>query len=188
MLVNFESIRSGVIIQLLYERTKKPLVPIQILLITLIFSLVIGGFGCGKKALPVAPKCLVPKAVNDLKATVIKGKVLLHWTIPDSNTDGSKLTDLAGFKVFRSKAPFDPKPCPGCPKSFEELADIEYRDSPPKSVSIVNKTMELADKNLRYRTIYTYKVLSYNSEGVFSEDSNYAEISWDVSPLSKEGK
>lgn len=162
---------------------KKSPAGIQTILITLIFSMVMGGFGCGKKASPVAPKSVDPKAVNDLKATVIKGKVLLHWTIPDTNTDRSKLTNLAGFKLFRSKAPADPKPCPGCPKSFEELADIEYRDSPPKSVSTVNKTVEFADKNLRYRTIYTYKVLSYNSDGVFSEDSNYAEISWDVSPL-----
>ncbi|MEW6615401.1 MAG: hypothetical protein AB1401_08050 [Thermodesulfobacteriota bacterium] len=175
-------------IQLLFERTKKPLVPIPILLIALVFSMVIGGFGCGKKALPVAPKSFAPKAVNDLKATVIKGKVLLHWTIPDRNTDRSKLTNLAGFKVFRSKSPFDPKPCHGCPKRFEELADIEYRESPPKDVNIVNKTIEFADKNLRYRTIYTYKVLSYNSGGVFSEDSNHAEISWDLSQLSEEGK
>ena len=153
---------------------KKSPAGIQTILITLIFSMVMGGFGCGKKASPVAPKSVDPKAVNDLKATVIKGKVLLHWTIPEIN--------------FRSKAPFDPKPCPDCPKRFEELADIEYRDSPPKNVSIVNKTMEFADKDLRYRTIYTYKVLSYNSDGVFSEDSNYAEISWDVSPLSKEDK
>jgi hypothetical protein len=146
------------------------------------------GFGCGKKALPVAPKSVAPKAVNDLKATVIKGKVLLHWTIPDRNTDRSKITNLAGFKVFKSKAHFDSKPCPGCPKKFEELADIDYGESPPKNLNIVNKTMEFADKNLRYRTIYTYKVLSYNSDGVFSEDSNYAEISWDVPPLSKEDK
>ena len=162
---------------------KKSPAGIQTILITLIFSMVMGGFGCGKKASPVAPKSVDPKAVNDLKATVIKGKVLLHWTIPDTNTDRSKLTDLAGFKVFRSKAPFDPKPCSDCPKNFEELADIEYRGSPPKNVSIVNKTMEFADKGLRYRTIYTYKVLSYNSDGVFSEDSNHAEISWDVPPL-----
>jgi hypothetical protein len=175
-------------IQLLYERTKKPVVPIQILLIASVFSLVIGGFGCGKKAPPVAPKSLAPKAVNDLKANIGEGKVLLHWTIPDTNTDRSKLTNLAGFKVFGSKAPFDPKPCSDCPKSFEELADIEHRDSPPKDVNIVNKTMEFADKNLRYRTSYTYKVLSYNSDGVFSEDSNHVEISWDVPPLSEEGK
>jgi len=155
---------------------KKSPAGIQTILITLIFSMVMGGFGCGKKASPVAPKSVDPKAVNDLKATVIKGKVLLHWTIPEIN------------KIFRSKAPFDPKPCPDCPIRFEELADIEYRDSPPKNVSIVNKTMEFADKDLRYRTICTYKVLSYNSDGVFSEDSNYAEISWDVSPLSKEDK
>jgi len=68
------------------------------------------------------------------------------------------------------------------------LADIEYRVSPPKEVNIVNKTMEFADKSLHHRTIYTYKVLSYNSDGVFSEDSNQAEISLDVPPLSEEGK
>jgi hypothetical protein len=167
---------------------KKSPATIQILLITLVFLSVIGGFGCGKKALPVAPKSIAPKAVSDLKATVIKGKVLLHWTIPDKNTDRSELTDLAGFKVFRSKASFDSKPCPDCPKRFEELADIEYRVSPPKEVNIVNKTMEFADKSLHHRTIYTYKVLSYNSDGVFSEDSNQAEISLDVPPLSEEGK
>lgn len=163
---------------------KNSLIPIQFLLIALFFSLVMGGVGCGKKALPIAPKSLAPKAVNDLKATVIKGKVLLHWTIPDMNTDRSKLTDLAGFRVFRSKAHFESKPCPGCPKRFEELADIDYGGRPPEKLNIVNKTMEFADKDLLYGTIYTYKVLSYNSEGVFSEESNHAEISWDVSPLS----
>ncbi|MFH2011404.1 MAG: hypothetical protein ABIJ37_01655 [Pseudomonadota bacterium] len=167
---------------------KKSNIIIHILLISILFLSVMEGFGCGKKAPPVVPKSPAPKAVNDLKATALEGKVLLHWTVPDKDTDGSQLTNLAGFKVFRSKASFDSKPCPDCPKTFEEFADIGYRDTYPNNAAMVNKTTQFSDKNLLYRTIYTYKVLSYNSDGVFSEDSNYAEISWDVPPLSEKVK
>lgn len=162
---------------------KKSLVPIRILLISLVFPILIGASGCGKKRPPVAPESTTPTAITDLKAMVGEEAVMLCWTIPDRNTNGSKLADLRGFKIFRSEATFDSPGCPDCPKRFRELADIDYKGKLPENVSIRNNAVEFIDRELSNRTTYTYKVLSYNSGGVFSEDSNLVEVSWDISQL-----
>ncbi|MFH1623675.1 MAG: hypothetical protein ABID54_00780 [Pseudomonadota bacterium] len=161
---------------------KRCLGPIQFLFIPLVFSLLMGEFGCGKKAPPVAPESVAPKAISDLSATVRNGEVFLHWTTPDRNTDGSRLTGLAGFKIFRSKATLDTEPCPDCPKRFKEIADINWRRIRLKKVPLTNNTMKYVDSNLTYPAIYTYKVLSYSSDGIFSEDSNLVEVACDESP------
>lgn len=149
-------------------------------LILSILPLLVGALGCGKKGPPVAPESTTPAAIHDLRAVVAKGMVLLSWTIPGENTDDSKLADLSGFKVFRGETTFDTPECPNCPERFRELADIDYRRTLPDNVSVANNTVEFADGEVSDRTIYTYKVLSYNSYGVFSEGSNTVRISWDV--------
>ncbi len=63
------------------------------------FLLMIILLACGKKANPVIPVAVIPNGVENLSYQ-IKGKSLIvSWTIPGQNTDGSPLTDLKGFKV-----------------------------------------------------------------------------------------
>lgn len=142
--------------------------------------MLIGVLGCGKKASPVAPESVFPMAIDDLTAAVTKGAVILRWTIPERNTDGSKLTDLKGFKVLRSDARSDSSECPGCPKRFREMADIDYTGRLRENGGIKKGVMEFVDTDLNSGTIYTYKVLIYNFYGVFGERSNSVEVSWDM--------
>ena len=58
---------------------------------------------CGKKGDPSAPVTVVPKKINDLKAHPQERAVVLSWSIPEENTDGSQLLDLKGFKVLRNE-------------------------------------------------------------------------------------
>jgi hypothetical protein len=159
---------------------KKNTVPIQFLLILLVFCFLTGISGCGKKGFPVAPDAFTPMAVNDLNTIIGEGMITLYWTIPERNTNGSKLTDLAGFTVFRSKATFDSSDCLDCPKKFKRLADIRLRGKLYKKAKVKESIMEYVDKDLTARTTHTYKVLSYNLDGMSSKDSNLVEVKWQL--------
>jgi len=156
--------------------TKKNTISNQLLFIALVFCLLTGISGCGKKGFPVVPDTSIPVAVKDLNTMIGEGMITLYWTIPETNVDGSKLTDLAGFIIFRSKAAFDSSDCPDCPKKFKRLADIILRGKPYKEAKVKEGMMEYVDKDLTADTIYTYKVSSYNLDGIFSKDSNLVEI------------
>ena len=58
---------------------------------------------CGKKGPPVSLDRIVPEVIRDLQASVRKERVILQWSFPRENTDGSDLVDLVGFKVLREK-------------------------------------------------------------------------------------
>lgn len=55
----------------------------------------------------MATDLLAPAQVLGLGFTVEQGKVLLNWDPTVTNSDGSELIDLAGYKVFRKKAAGD---------------------------------------------------------------------------------
>lgn len=44
---------------------------------------------------------LAPAQVENLSYTVKQGEVLLAWSAVTKNADGSDLTDLAGYRVYR---------------------------------------------------------------------------------------
>ena len=56
---------------------------------------------CGKKGPPVSLDRIVPEVIRDLQASVRNERVILQWSFPRENTDGSDLVDLVGFKVLR---------------------------------------------------------------------------------------
>jgi len=49
---------------------KKPLLQAQILFIPLVFYVLFGIFGCGKKGPPVPPESAAPEILHDLKVTI----------------------------------------------------------------------------------------------------------------------
>ncbi|MDY6855523.1 MAG: hypothetical protein SWO11_12585 [Thermodesulfobacteriota bacterium] len=160
--------------------TNKKAISTQVFFIVLVLCVLTGISGCGKKGFPVAPDTSTPMAVNDLSTIAGEEAITLYWTIPERNTDGSKLTDLTGCKVLRSTAKSDNSDCPDCPKKFKRLADIELRGKPYKQAILKDGIMEYVDKDLTARSTYTYKVLSYNLDGIFSKDSNLVEIKWQM--------
>lgn len=137
--------------------------------------------GCGKKGEPSAPIAVTPAKIKDLTARPQGRAITLSWSIPKKNTDGSQLLDLKGFKILRSERDFKEE-CPECPKRFSLLYDIDHKTymmNKPQATKI-----KYSDRNLHFKNIYTYRVVSYNSANQLSPESNVQEVFWDLPSLS----
>ncbi len=135
---------------------------------------------CGKKGDPTAPVAVVPEKIKYLTAHPQERAIILSWSIPEENTDGSQLLDLKGFKILRNEIDIK-KGCLDCPKRFSLLYDIDYKTymmNKPQAEKI-----KYSDKDLRFKNIYTYRVVSYNTSSQLSPRSNAQEVFWDVPSL-----
>lgn len=56
---------------------------------------------CGKIGEPLPPLIQIPRPVLDLTARQQGGEVILSWTLPRLNTDGSTATTLASIQIYR---------------------------------------------------------------------------------------
>lgn len=130
---------------------------------------------CGLKAPPLPPEAVVPERTGDLKVKMTDGGVTLKWTIPTTNTDGTPLTDLVGFKVLRKDVPDEDVDCPPCTGEFQEVADFTV--SVPGKAVISNGAVVFSDTSLSPSITYTYVVISYDSTGNFSKTSNSVVVS-----------
>ena len=83
--------------------------------------------GCGKKG-PVQPlKQPLPAAPRELALRQVGMRFLLAWDIPKVNQNGSPLTDLQGFRIYRMR--FDlAEDCPECRDTsvLREEIDLDY--------------------------------------------------------------
>ena len=77
----------------------------------------------------------------------------MSWNPPTENTDGSALTDLAGYRIRYGRHP-------------AELTELQSIPNPGLSSAVV--------ENLSSGTWY-FAVSAYNTSGVESEYSNLAE-------------
>ena len=137
-------------------------------------------WGCGKKGSPLAPESTNPAPVSDLRAWPREGAILLGWSVPTKNTDGSKLEDLLGFKVFRQSRPLDLPHCPDCSLDFKVVAeiDVDY----PRGARVEGGRVLWQDPSVRPQWEYTYFVLAYNFYKSSSPESNRAKVFWDEAP------
>src|SRR3989442_11741725 len=72
-------------------------------LLSVLFSLLLAG--CGKEAAPLPPLIRIPEAVKDL-AVVQQGHALvLTWTNPARNIDGSAAANLAHVEIRSDDSP-----------------------------------------------------------------------------------
>src|SRR5216110_3544263 len=60
--------------------------------------------GCGKVGDPLPPFIRIPEAVKDLSATQNAHNIVLTWTNPPRNVDGSAATDLAHVQIRSNNA------------------------------------------------------------------------------------
>lgn len=131
--------------------------------------------GCGKKGPPISPESVVPVRIDDLRISVIDGEPYLIWSKPLRNVDGSRLDDLAGFKILKRGRGEKPG------EMITQLIDIPL-SSPPASAKITEKIVYLRDQGLKEGWSYTYQVFSYNKEKYYGDGSNIAGITW-IRPL-----
>lgn len=126
--------------------------------------------GCGVKG-PVRPLAQpLPAAAQDLTLHQSGDGLILSWELPRTNQDGSELTDLAGFRVYRQQ--FEPgEDCPDCRDNAPlwRLVDLDYL----RNVQLRNRRLFLADTGLQAGQGYRYKVVPYNrwnQDGASSEE------------------
>jgi hypothetical protein len=118
--------------------------------------------GCGKRG-PVRPlRQPVPGAVEEFSLRQQGDRMLLVWTLPRQNEDGTPLTDLAGFRIYR--ATFEAgDDCPECletPK-LRLLVDLEYL----RAVARVDDRFFAADPGLQPGLGYQYRIIPFNRWG-----------------------
>jgi hypothetical protein len=142
--------------------------------------LVAGLLSCGRRGSPVPPRPAAPAAVRDLRAEPFENAILLTWNRPAGNEDGSPLTDLLEFRLFRAVGPAAPREARGRP-AFSLLATV--RADRPDNAVVEGDRYAFRDDGggagLTPGLRYGYRVQGVNRRGVVGTPS--AEISTEYS-------
>jgi fibronectin type 3 domain-containing protein len=119
------------------------------------------------------PKGLpVPAAISDLRGEVRDDVLLLSFSVPGKNMDGTQIRDLAGFKILRN--------CGGCAAGFEPWRDIRLTDR--QGYTIRNGRLFTYDNDLRQGFNYGYRVFPETSKGMLGDGSNIFSLVWHEPP------
>ncbi|HXV83089.1 MAG TPA: hypothetical protein VEG60_24775 [Candidatus Binatia bacterium] len=126
--------------------------------------------GCGKKGDPRAPELATPKVIENLRATSVPDGVALSWRRPTEYVDGTELTDLTAFVIFRKE--ISPA-CVDCPVPYLPLTMVDVED---QEKFIKQKQYRFVDQETQQNMIYRYRVSSQLRDGSLSEPSNEVQI------------
>lgn len=117
---------------------------------------------CGVKGPLVPLRKPLPVAPAGLSVRQLDGQFLLSWGIPQKNQDGTPLTDLAGFRVFRMR--YNPaEDCPECRDTsvlFRQI-DLDYLHEARR----IGTRLYLRDDELDLGYGYRYRVVSFTRSG-----------------------
>lgn len=118
--------------------------------------------GCGKKG-PVRPLELpLPAAPTNVSLQQRGDSLRLSWDIPTSNQNGTPLTDLQGFRLFR--LPFIPgQECPDCRDLSVLLTevDLDY----PRGIVRDGNRLTFVDDSVLAETGYLYRIVPLTEGG-----------------------
>lgn len=128
---------------------------------------------CGVKGNPSPPKPRVPMAVSDLQVESQTEGIVLRWSRPPRNEDGTPLTDLKGFTIFRQIEGTLAYPIAFIAADRPENAEV--RDG----LYIFQDQGKVGEELLTYHR-FTYWVVAQNVHGKLSRPSK--EMSLDFVP------
>ncbi len=132
--------------------------------------------GCGIKG-PVQPLAQSrPSAATELTLQQQGEGLLLRWRLPQSNQDGSPLTDLAGFRIYRTAFDLE-QDCPDCRQDWPlwRRVELDYL----QSAQLRRGELYLLDRDLDTRQSYSYRVIPFNRWG---QDGPAVEARQDLLP------
>ncbi|MBN1882302.1 MAG: hypothetical protein JW885_09030 [Deltaproteobacteria bacterium] len=146
----------------------------RILLPIMCVGMVLFLCACGVKAPPVPPSRVEPARVNNLSASLGENGAMLSWTVPKTNTDGSELTDLAGFSVLRRDVADEDLECRSCSGEFEKV--YEFTLEAPGWAHVQGDDIAFEDSSLSAGITYTYVVVPFNTDGHTGSYSNPIDV------------
>ncbi len=118
---------------------------------------------CGRKTPVRPPELTRPTAIQDLSAENTVDGIQLVWRRPEKAEDGSHLTDLAGFRVERSRGD----------GPFELLTTLDVRD---RDRFRQLRHFRYHDQAVMTGERYRYRIISFTLAGDASAASNVAEL------------
>lgn len=148
----------------------------------LIFSLSCLLLACGYKTHPRPAAATVPSEVRFVYARAYPDRVVLKWDVPTSNTNGSALKDLAGFRVYRAGRKVGEE-CEDCENAGQFYAHINY--DPQKAAQ--SKEASFLDRSIEVGQVYYYSVSAYNLQGREGDRSSNVIVSLDGFPPAPRG-
>ena len=140
----------------------------------LLMVVFIGLAACGKKADPVPPRLVVPRAITDLKIDIRPGARYLVWSIPAENTDGSRPAELKGFNIFSKTLKQGDEGCVFCDEGFDLLAEVNFPR--PKQGYIESGMVYYPLPLIPRDLLQAVKVVSRNNHGWQSKASNKIKV------------
>jgi hypothetical protein len=140
--------------------------------------------GCGYKTSPRPATATIPGEIGLVEALGYPDKVILKWHVPMSNTDGSVLTDISGFKVYRTAQKTEEE-CENCEEKKSVYANIDFQN--PTNAVIEKGEVDYTDKAVTPGNVYSYSVSAYNLKGREGRPSQVVNVVFDKVPPAPEG-
>lgn len=122
--------------------------------------------GCGRRGSPVVPILVQPSPPVDLEASVQRRVVVLTWTRPTSNVDGTALKTLDAFRISRRQQ--------GPQASAPSTVATVKADKPENAVVSGNR-YAFTDEGVVVGARYAYQVESVSRRGVVGPPSPEAD-------------
>jgi hypothetical protein len=113
--------------------------------------------GCGRSGHPVAPITIEPSPPTDLTSLVRSRAVVLTWTRPTTNIDGTPLQYLAAFRISRWQTASQPS-------TPSVIATVKVEK--PENAVVSGHRYAFTDRQVVMGTRYTYVVESVSRRGV----------------------
>ena len=159
---------------------------------------------CGRRGAPVVPRTSAPAPVANLGATPEANTILLTWSRPGRNEDGSPLQGNLDFRLYRRSAAL-PAGAPaaatgpaapggigsGGPRDLEGYTLVAaVRGERPENARVEGPLYAFRDdgngRGLAYDRRYEYRVVARDRRGYESQPSNLAQVDLSV-PLAPPG-
>ena len=130
------------------------------LIIGLILSVLAGA--CGKVGEPLPPLSTIPRPILDLMVQQECQKMMLSWTMPQFNVDGSSAGTISAINIFRLIRHRD--------DSSPNFFSVNLDSSPWKSVQF----RELNDQNAQGKLVFVDLLEDLKPEEIIDREVSYA--------------
>jgi hypothetical protein len=121
--------------------------------------------GCGRSGPPVVPILAEPSPPTDLTALVRSRAVVLAWTRPTTNVDGTALKYLAAFQVSRRQT---------VPQTSAYSVIATVKAEKPENAVVSANRYAFTDKDVVVGARYAYTIESVSRRGIVGPSSTEA--------------
>jgi len=123
--------------------------------------------GCGRRGSPVVPVLVEPSAPVDFQAQVQRRTVILTWSRPATNVDGTPLKSLDAFRISRQQQ---------APQTGALSVIATVKADQPTNAVVSGSRYAFTDERVEVGARYGYQIESVNRRGIIGPPSSEATI------------